>query len=138
MDPLDLEFSRLGVALPLPRRSVCATAPDGTLVLVCKSSGFSRPSEGVLRFSAILSTMVAPNDRIDLLRNGLESASKLSTPVRVIIQTPATDKGTKRLHARADLVGSVSAFDGDAYSVDFVRAVAPEAKATEQRVRRKR
>jgi len=117
---LDIAFARLGAQVE-GRRPLCATAQDGSLVLVCQSSGFSRPDSGVLRYSASLSTTTAGRSQIAALRLGLDSATASRTPVRLIIQTPAAGRAPARVHMRADLVGSVSGFDGDAYSVDFVR-----------------
>jgi hypothetical protein len=125
--PIELAFSRLGAECPDGQRSLCATAHDGSLVLVCQSSGFTRPGVGVMRYSSTLSLNPAPRARVEVLRKGLEAASSASTPVRLVILTPAAGSAPRKVHARADLIGSVTAFDGDAYSVDFVR-VAEEAE----------
>lgn len=117
---LDVAFSRLGAQVA-GRRPLCATAGDGSLVLVCQSSGFTRPDAGVLRYSARLSESTAGRMQVEALRAGLGSATTARTPVRLIIQTAAAGRIPARIHMRADLVGSVSEFDGDAYSVDFVR-----------------
>lgn len=134
---LDLAFSRLGADVAGRHRPLCATAQDGSLVLVCQSSGFSRPGAGVLRYSARLSMTSARPSQIAALRLGLDSASAGQTPVRLIIHTAGTDGASGRVHLRADLVGSVAVFDGDAYSVDFVRLQAAEPEAP-PRTRRKR
>lgn len=136
-EPLDLAFSRLGAAPPGRQRLLCAKARDGSLVLVCQSAGFNRPGSGVLRYSARLSLTSAPRAQIDALRSGLEAASAERTPVRLIIQTPGADGRANKVHSRADLVGSVTAFDGDAYSVDFVRLQVEQPEPA-PRVRRKR
>jgi hypothetical protein len=133
---LDLAFSRLGAQFPGGTNPLCATAQDGSLVLVCRSSGFTRPGAGVLRYSAKLSQISAPRTRIEALRLGLEAGSSGSTPVRLIIHTAGTSGVPQRVHTRADLVGSVIAYDGDAYSVDFVRLV--ENVSATPRARRKR
>jgi hypothetical protein len=138
MDTVSLEvaFSRFGAQVD-GRRPLCATSGDGSLVLVCQSSGFSRPGAGVLRYSSVLSQSDAGRSHVDALRQGLVAASAAQTPVRLIIQTPAAGKMPGRVHLRADLVGNVSAFDGDAYSVDFVRPQVQEAEPA-PRSRRKR
>jgi hypothetical protein len=118
---LDLAFSRLGANVPGRQRLLSATAQDGSLVMVCQSSGFSRPDVGVLRYSAKLSLSTAGRSQIEALRLGLNAASSGGTPVRLIIHTPGVKGGNSRVHVRADLVGSITAYDGDAYSVDFVR-----------------
>jgi hypothetical protein len=124
---LELAFSRLGAAAPRGQRVLCATAEDGSLVLVCQSSGFSRPNAGVLRYSAKLSLATAGRPQIEALRLGLGAASAGATPVRLIIRTADLIGKSSKVHMRADLVGSVTAFDGDAYSVDFTRVEEPES-----------
>jgi hypothetical protein len=119
--PLDLAFSRFGANVTTGKRPLCATAQDGSLVLVCLSSGFSRPDPGVLRYSAQLSLILAGSSQIAALRLSLDAAFSGGTAVRLIIRTPSTNGYPAAVHMRADLVGSVTAFDGDAYRVDFVR-----------------
>jgi hypothetical protein len=125
--PLDLAFSRLGADVGGRYRPLWATAQDGSLVLVCQSSGFSRSAPGVLRYSALLSRTPARASQLQGLRQTLDTACSGATAVRLIIQTPGVGKASSRFHVRADLVGSVTAFDGDAYSVDFVQLPDPEA-----------
>jgi hypothetical protein len=136
--PLDLAFSRLGADVAGVHGPLCATAQDGSLVLVCRSSGFSRLGAGVLRYSAKLSQTLAGRSRIEALRLCLDAATSARTPVRLIIQTPGEGRASARIHTRADLVGSVAEFDGDAYSVDFVRLLAEEEAEPPPRSRRKR
>jgi hypothetical protein len=124
--PLDLAFSRLGANVGERHRPMWATAQDGSLVLVCQSSGFSRPGPGVLRYSAVLSLIAGRTSQIEGLRVNLDAARTSATAVRLIIQTPGAAKASSRFHVRADLVGSVAEFDGDAYSVDFVQLPGPE------------
>ena len=119
--PLDLAFSRLGADVAGQHRPLWATAQDGSLVLVCQSSGFSRPGAGVLRYSAMLSQTPVRAARIEALRQSLGTARSDATAVRLIIQTPSAGKAASRFHVRKDLVGSVAEFDGDAFSVDFVQ-----------------
>lgn len=133
---LDLAFSRLGADIARGR-PLCATAKDGSLVLVCQSSGFNRPGAGVLRYSAVLSSMSGVRAHIAALRQSLDAASAAHTPIRLIIQTPGDKGASSRIHTRADLIGSISAFDGDAYSVDFVRVVEEQPEPA-PRGRRKR
>jgi hypothetical protein len=132
---LGLAFSRLGVQIA-GRRPLCATASDGSLVLVCQSSGFSRPDAGVLRYSSMLSRIDAGRSQLEELRLGLTAATATQAPVRLIIQTAAAGKAPARVHTRADLIGRISEFDGDAYSVDFVRPAVEEVEVP--RSRRKR
>jgi hypothetical protein len=124
--PIELAFTRLGADVAGQQRPVWATAQDGSLVLVCKSSGFTRPAAGVLRYSAKLSLSTVRASQVDAMRVGLGAASSGGTPVRLIIHTQGVNGASNRVHVRADLVGSVVEFDGDSYSVDFVRL--PEAE----------
>jgi hypothetical protein len=125
--PIDLAFSRLGADVGGRHRPLWAMAQDGSLVLVCQSSGFSRSGPGVMRYSALLSRLAARASQIEGLSQTLDTAFSNATAVRLIIQTPGVGKTSSRFHVRADLVGSVAAFDGDAYSVDFVQLPNPEA-----------
>jgi hypothetical protein len=134
--PLELAFSRLGVDVQGRQRLLSATAQDGSLVLVCQSSGFSRPGPGVLRYSARLSLIAGRMAQVKLLRAGLAAAATGGTPVRLIIQTPTSAGVSGRVHTRADLVGSVTEFDGDAYSVDFQRVEEDEPEPPPRKGRR--
>lgn len=118
---VDVAFSRFGADVAGQQRPLSAIAQDGSLVLVCRSPGFSRPGPGVMRYSGKLSNLTASRARVESLRVSLDAANAARTPVRLIIQTPAAAGTPGRVHMRADLVGSVAEFDGDAYSLDFVR-----------------
>jgi hypothetical protein len=119
--PLELAYARLGVSLTGSRRPLCAMAADGTLVMVCQSTGFNRPGPGVMRYSATLSLLTSPRSQVEALRASLAAAVAAETQVRLIVQTRAADGSAGTIHTRADLIGNVSAFDGDAFSVDFSR-----------------
>jgi hypothetical protein len=135
--PLELAFSRLGVQVQGRQRLLSATAQDGSLVLVCQSAGFSRPGPGVLRYSAKLSEIPGRSAQVKVLREGLSAASTGGTPVRLIIQRREPGGGPGTIHTRADLVGSVKTFDGDAYSVDFQRLVEDEPEPAPRGRRRR-
>ena len=135
--PLDVAFSRLGAAPERRVRPLSARAQDGSLILVCRSAGFSRPAAGILRYSGQLSSMRGAQPQVSALRQELQAASTEGTPVRLIIQTPGAGGGSAQAHAREDLVGSVTAFDGDVYVVDFARSPTTSPPPV-RRVRRKR
>lgn len=139
MEKVSLEqaFLRLGVHAPGRQRLLSATALDGSLVMVCQATGFSRPDVGVLRYSAKLSLTTAARPQVEALRQGLNAASAGGTAVRLIIHTRGIKGSSSRIHVRTDLVGSVSAFDGDAYSVDFVRPAVPQPQRP-PKIRRRR
>jgi hypothetical protein len=135
--PLDLAFLRFGADCAGRQRLMSATAQDGSLVLVCQSAGFTRPGTGVLRYSAQLSLISGRRPQVQALRQGLEAAHSSGAAVRLIIQTPGDGRTSTRHHVRADLTGRITAFDGDSYSVDFVREEV-EAPEVEVRTKRKR
>lgn len=105
-------------------RLLSAMASDGSLVLVCNSSGFTRPDVGVMRYTAQLSTCATPQSRLAALRGHIGDAHAAGTIVRLIIETFATGQSV-RTHVRPDLVGKVIHFDGDEYQVDFSRPPPP-------------
>ena len=135
---VDLAFSRLGADRAGQQRPLSGIAQDGSLVLVCQSAGFSRPDAGVLRYSAKLSETIARAAQVEPLRLGLDAANSARTPIRLIIKTPGIRGASARYHVRTDLVGSVAGFDGDAYSVDFVRVLEEEEPEPPTQRRRKR
>jgi hypothetical protein len=134
---VDVAFSRFGASIAGQQRPLSAIAQDGSLVLLCQSSGFSRPDSGVLRYSGKLSESIARAAQVEALRLSLDAANAARTPVRLIIRTPGVGTASARIHMRADLVGSVAEFDGDAYSVDFVRLQEEESEPPPQRRRRR-
>jgi hypothetical protein len=134
---IDVAFARYGADITGRQRALSAVAQDGSLVLVCLSSGFSRPDAGVLRYTAKLSQTVAGRAELDALRVGLDAAMAAATPVRLIIKTQGVAGASARIHMRADLVGSVTSFDGDVFSVDFVRLVEQEAEPSPRRRNRR-
>lgn len=132
---LDVAFSRFGADVSDRPRAQWATAQDGSLVLVCLASRFSRPAAGVLRYSGVLVRGSARGSKTDGLRENLNAAHAAGTPVRLIIQTPRAAGMAGRVHMRPDLVGSVAGVEGDAFSVDFVRVQAPREPAPPRRKR---
>jgi hypothetical protein len=116
------------------QRPLAATAGDGSLVLLCRTGGFSRPGIGVLRYSAQLSAARAASFRLAILRDQLRNALSAGTEVRLIIETIAAGRSSGRIHVRPDLVGKVTDFDGDAYVVDFSR---PPPPPPEPKIRRR-
>lgn len=138
MDSVSMERAFASFGVPdAGKRSLCATAEDGSFVLVCLSSGFSRPDAGVLRYSSILSQTDAGKSWVEKLRAGLVTASAGQSPVRLIIHTRGAGRVPARVHVRPDLIGSITGFDGDTYSVDFVRPPVEEPEPP-ARGRRKR
>lgn len=127
IDSVSMEraFSSFGADSAGRRRPLSGMAEDGSLVLVCRSSGFTRPGVGVLRYTAQLSAETAANSQVSTLRKQLTDALSAGTEIRLVIETIATERSTARVHVRPDLPGKVSTFDGDAYVVDFARPPPP-------------
>jgi hypothetical protein len=92
-----------------------------------------RPSVGVLRYTAQLSTETAAIALVSKLRTQLTDALSAGTEVRLVIETVATEKTAGRIHVRPDLPGKVATFDGDAYVVDFARPPPPPPPAKNRR-----
>lgn len=127
MDTLSIEraFARFGADAAGQRQTLSAVAADGSLVLVCRAGGFSRPGVGVLRYTAQLSQLKPAAARVAMLRAHIDDALPAGTLVRLIIQTIPAGQSTSRAHVRPDLEGKVTRFDGDEYIVDFSRPTPP-------------
>ena len=127
IDSVSMEraFSSFGADCAGRRRPLSGIAEDGSLVLVCRSSGFTRPGVGVLRYTALLSAETVASSQVSTLRKQLTTALSAGTEIRLVIETLATERSTARVHVRPDLPGKLSTFDGDAYVVDFSRPPPP-------------
>jgi hypothetical protein len=127
IDSVSMEraFASFGADSAGRRRPLSGVAEDGSLVLVCRSDGFTRPGVGVLRYTAQLSAETAAIPQVSKLRTQLTNALSAGTEVRLVIETLATERTAGRVHVRPDLPGKVATFDGDAYVVDFSRPPPP-------------
>lgn len=114
-------------------RPLAAAASDGSLILLCRAGGFSRPGVGVLRYTAQLSAARVSALRRTRVQSHLSHALSTSTDVRLIIETSATARSAARIHVRPDLVGKVTGFDGDEYVVDFSRLPPPPRQTRTRR-----
>jgi hypothetical protein len=116
-----------------------ALAGDGALVLCCHPAGFTRPGRDVLRYQESLSANRTGARQQVVLAQNLVLARDSSLPVRLVIMKPASDASRGTVGVRPDLVGKVTAFDGDAFTVDFSRLEEPEPKVKAKvKPRRKR
>ena len=123
-------FAAYGAKLPNAQWAVSATTPAGDVVVSCWSHYFVK-ADGVLRYRDRLSRWAGNAAGNNLLRRHLEDALRDSLPVRAVIATAAdttrVDAGASassagnRFHARTDLIGTVAAFDGDHFQIDFRR-----------------
>jgi len=91
------------------------------MVLNCSKACFRHPSQGVLRYEDKLSREPDEARNVELGRH-LTLACEDALPVRMVVATPADEKGRgPTFHVRLDLVGKVVKFDGDHFIVDFTR-----------------
>jgi hypothetical protein len=104
-------------------RGLSALAADGALVLNCSVAYFGHPSRGVLRYEDRLSRQSPGNSETELLGRHLTLAHTGALPVRMVVSSraPESDSSSPGCHVRPDLIGKVSAFDGDHFIVDFTR-----------------
>jgi len=130
---LELAYTRYGAKLTNRFRGLSALAGDGSLVLSCPAARFSRPSSGVLRYSAQLSQETGSNLEVKTLRDNLGNAMTAGGTVRSVFITPARGTGSRVVHVRKDLVGKVVEFDGDSFVVDFTRIEAEELPKARRR-----
>lgn len=137
MENLSLEsaYARYGAQVSSKQRCLSAIAADGSLVLSCPADRFSRPGEGVLRYSARLSLEIAAQSRVAVLRDQVQRASTEGIEVRPVFITAPRGTIGRVIHVRSDLVGKVVDYDGDSFIVDFRR---PPAPVVEPKKRRKR
>jgi hypothetical protein len=125
-------FGKYGATPAHRLHSLSAMAPDGALVLGCVAARFAHPSAGVLRYEDTLSQEPARANEAAALGTHLSLARDGNLPVRMIVivdKTNAEGGNSREVHVRADLIGSVTKFDGSHYIVDFVRSGSPQEAA---------
>ena len=123
-------FNRYGAKLANAQWAVSAISDSGELVVSCWKHYLS-PRDGKLVYTDRLSRWAGNKPGNNLLRDHLQAAIIDQTNVRLVIaksDDPATidsDKpasGTQNTFGvREDLVGRVSAFDGDEFVLEFVK-----------------
>ena len=117
-------FARFGAKPGNRLRGLSAMAADGALVLNCSYAHFGHPSRGVLRYEDRVSRQSPSSSDADLLGQHLALAQAGALPVRMVVTGRADEKNggaTPGCHVRPDLIGKVTAFDGDLFIVDFTR-----------------
>ena len=133
------------------RRTRSVTTPQGDLVISCWYAGFKKAQAEILKYEEDLSGET--NEVAVVLRAHLVEALSNASEVRVIVavtvhvaveQKPdvvAVPSTRTTYYARKDLVGKVSSFDGERFTVEFRRAEVPvqgktpKGKAVERKVR---
>ena len=117
-------------------RSRSAVTPDGALVVSCWYAGFKKADPEILRYEEDLSSETG--GLADALRAHVQEALTGEYDVRLIVAVETgkpkaaerKDPETavplrKTYHARKDLVGHVTSFDGQRFVIDFRRTEAP-------------
>ena len=123
-------FNRYGAKLTNANWAVSAISNSGELVVSCWKHYLST-RDGKLAYTDRLSRWAGNKPGNNLLRKHLETAIKEQSNVRLVIaksDDPATidsgepASGTQNTFGvREDLVGRVSAFDGDEFVLEFVK-----------------
>ncbi len=124
-------FAKFGAKPINSMWAVSAMSVDGALVISCWAHLCKSGGKGVLLYSDCLSRWGGNKLGCNLLRTHLEGAVARGAPVRMVVattsETEVVDQGhdaskvKKTFHVREDLVGRVSAFDGDSYVIEFRR-----------------
>jgi hypothetical protein len=118
-----------------------AMTPDGDLVISCLYGGFKKAEVGTLSYEEDLSGQTGKMAMA--LRGHLVEALSSECGIRVIVavgtRSPKADAAPvaparTTYYARKDLVGRVSAFDGERFVVNFKRAQTPaQGKSSKRR-----
>ena len=123
-------FNRYGAKPRNVQWAVSAISDSGELVVSCWKQYLSS-KDGKLVYTDRLSRWAGNKQGNNLLRSHLEAAFKDETNVRLVIakagNPAAVDSGESATDSqntfgvRQDLVGRVSAFDGDEFILEFVK-----------------
>ncbi len=118
-------FRVYGAKLKNFRWAVSSIASDGTLVISCWSTHFTTPNKDTLRYSDSLNRWndINPPGR-ELLAEHITAAYRDKVQIRLVMAHLAKNDAPKKaeyFHVRQDLVGLVSEFDGDLFTIDFQR-----------------
>jgi hypothetical protein len=117
-------YRKLGATSPSRAGTLSAMSTDGALVLTCMLPYFRRPARGVLRYEDHLTRDGVDGADRQLLGRHLTRAREEGLPVRMVVLsdvTGASGRVTRNAHVRTDLIGKVTAFDGDHFIIDFTR-----------------
>lgn len=123
-------FAKYGAKLKNVQWSVCASAPDGSLVVSLWEHHFRRSKEGTLKVSGRFDRWQGPGNTE--FRTKVAEAFEAKTPVKVVIShTDQPDEVERGADASAfkntftvkhDWIGMVSSIDGEEYEFEFRRA----------------
>jgi len=123
-------FRRYKAELDNPNWAVSAIAKDGAVVISCWTQYFVRAEAGVLRYQDSLSRWNGSNKPgWNLLRKHLELAKANHSEIRLVLartdNPEAVAKGgdasklNNSFSTREDLIGRLTHFDGDQFTIDF-------------------
>ena len=129
-------FGRFGAKPSNRFSSLSAIAADGAVVLMCSTTNFNHPAQGVLRYEARLSKETPNSKDNQLLVQHLVLARDGELPIRMVVTAAPSNKSSSRtLHVRPDLLGKLVKFDGDHFIVDFMRPVEDDQPARRRKLR---
>jgi len=115
-------FARYGAKPQNRLRGRSAIAEDGSLVLSCFIPQFRRADAGVLRYEDALSRDSGDRASALLLREHLVLARDGQLRIRMVVVAEAREGRTRfKIYARPDVIGHLIEFDGDHFTVDFMR-----------------
>ena len=127
---LTTAFNRYGAKLANPQWAVSAMNDKGELVVSCWSHYFTAGG-GKLVYSDRLSRWSGNTAGNNLFRQHLESAVAADTPIRLVKATTSdpelvdsggdASKAKNTFSVREDVVGRVTSFDGNNFTIEFVR-----------------
>lgn len=123
-------FSKYGAKLKNVQWSVCASAPDGSLVVSLWEHHFSPPKGGIAKASGRFDRWKGPGNTE--FREKVAAAFEAKTPVKVVIshtdQPDEVERGADASYlkntfsVREDWTGVVSSIRGEEYEFEFRKA----------------
>jgi hypothetical protein len=126
---LNEAFAEYGAKLINPQWAVSAMTDDG-VVMSCWAHYFKQSDDG-MRYEDTLSRWSGNTAGNKLCRQHVADAFNNKLPVRLVIatadDTAVVDSGNdaskvkKTFHARPDMIGRITHFDGDTFIIDFQR-----------------
>jgi hypothetical protein len=127
-------FNRYKAKLDNPNWAVSAISADGALVISCWEQYFERAADGVLRYVDSLSRWNGSNRAgWNLLRRHLEMTLAGKLEVRLVLaktDNPAAvakggdaSKLNNTFSIREDLIGRLTHYDGDRFTIEFRKSL---------------
>jgi hypothetical protein len=127
---LTTAFNRYGAKLANPQWAVSAVNDKGELVVSCWSH-YLKAGGGKLVYTDYLSRWSGNTAGNNLFRKHLEEAIAADMPIRLVKATTSdpelvdsggdASEGKNTFSVREDVVGRVTSFDGDNFTIEFIR-----------------